>query len=110
VNVLGQLDGLIQQHKLANVAVFVGSEAARGVPKLRIPRRAFASCSVNEFASVINGSYYGDTGSAAPQPMLRSSYIGALWMGSMARLHPELRFVITHSTRGTGTASGKHGL
>jgi hypothetical protein len=73
VNVLGHaalLEGLIEQHKLANVAVFAGSEAARGVPKLRIPRPAFASSSVNESASVINGSYYGDTGSAAPQAML----------------------------------------
>jgi len=110
VNVLGHaalLDGFIEQHKLANVAVLVGSEAARGVPRLRIPRPAFASSSADEFASVMDGSYYDDNRFSGAAAYGQVKYIGALWMGSMARLHPKLRFVTMSpgGTRGTGTAS-----
>ena len=110
VNVLGHaalLDGLIEQRKLANVAVLAGSEAARGVPKLRIPRPAFASSSADEFASVIDGSYYDGRRFSGAAAYAQVKYIGALWMGSMARLHPELRFATMSpgGTRGTGTAS-----
>ncbi|MEU1624939.1 SDR family NAD(P)-dependent oxidoreductase [Streptomyces sp. NPDC020096] len=110
VNVLGHaalLDALIEQHKLAHVAVLVGSEAARGVPKLRIPRPAFATSSADEFASVIDGSHYDDKRFNAAAAYAQVKYIGALWIGSMARLHPELRFVTMSpgGTRGTGTAS-----
>jgi len=110
VNVLGHaalLDGLIEQHKLANVAVFVGSETARGVPKLRIPRPAFASTSADELASVIDGSYYDGKRFSGAAAYAQVKYIGALWMGSMARMHSELRFVTMSpgGTRGTGTVS-----
>ena len=42
-----------------NAASLPGSEAARGVPKLRIPRPAFADGSVDEFASVLDGITIG---------------------------------------------------
>ena len=109
VNVLGHaalLEGLIAQHKLGNVAVLVGSEAARGVPRLRIPRPAFASSSADELASVIDGSYHkGKNSGSAPYAQVK--YIGALWMGSVARTHPQLRFVTMSpgGTRGTRIAS-----
>ena len=60
-NVLGHaglLEGLIAADALTGSAVLVGSEAARGVPKLRIPRPTFADHSVDEFASVIDGSFF----------------------------------------------------
>jgi NAD(P)-dependent dehydrogenase (short-subunit alcohol dehydrogenase family) len=110
VNVLGHaalLDGLIEQHKLASVAVLVGSEAARGVPKMRIPRPAFASSSADELASVIDGSYYDGKRFSGAAAYAQVKYIGALWMGSMARRHPELRFVTMSpgGTRGTSAFS-----
>jgi NAD(P)-dependent dehydrogenase (short-subunit alcohol dehydrogenase family) len=109
VNVLGHaalLDGLIEAHKLTAVAVLVGSEAARGVARLGIPRPAFASGSVDEFARVIDGSYYGDHKFNGAAAYGQVKYLGALWMGSMARRHPELRLVTMSpgGTRGTGTA------
>jgi NAD(P)-dependent dehydrogenase (short-subunit alcohol dehydrogenase family) len=109
-NVLGHaalLDGLIEQEKLASVAVLVGSEAARGVRRLRIPRPNFRTNSVEELASVIDGSYYDGTKFNAMAAYAHVKYIGALWMGSMARRHPELRFVTMSpgGTRGTNAAS-----
>lgn len=109
-NVLGHaalLDGLIAQNKLRNVAVLVGSEAARGVPKLRIPRPAFATSSADELASVIDGSYYNGNGFSGSAAYAQVKYIGALWMGSMARTQAEVRFVTMSpgGTRGTRIAS-----
>ena len=60
-NVLGHvvlLEELISAGSLTEVAVLSGSEAARGVPKMRIPRPTFSSSSADEFASVIDGSFF----------------------------------------------------
>src|SRR5271154_6709480 len=57
-NVLGQavlLEGLLAENRLGEVAVFVGSEAVRGVPKLRMKGPTFVSHSADEFATVIDG-------------------------------------------------------
>src|SRR5271170_4246027 len=62
-NVLGHvvlLEGLIKEDKLTDVALLVGSEAARGVPKMRIARPSFVNPSPDEFATVIDGSLFGD--------------------------------------------------
>src|ERR1700758_2470918 len=61
-NVLGHvvlLEGLLVEDRLGEVAVFVGSEAVRGVPKLRMKAPSFVSTSADELASVIDGSYWG---------------------------------------------------
>jgi NAD(P)-dependent dehydrogenase (short-subunit alcohol dehydrogenase family) len=82
-NVLGHavlLEGLLDAGLLTSTAVLTGSEAARGVPKLRMKRPAFASRSVEEFASVIDGSFFGGR---KVDPMLaygQVKYLGALWM------------------------------
>ena len=55
-NVLGHvvlLEQLIAADALTGSAVLVGSEAARGVPRLGMKRPTFATHSVNEFASVM---------------------------------------------------------
>jgi NAD(P)-dependent dehydrogenase (short-subunit alcohol dehydrogenase family) len=110
VNVVGNavlLDALLGQGKLTTVAVLAGSEAARGVPKLGIPRPVFATGSADEFASVLDGSRYDQEKFRGPAAYGQVKYIAALWMASMARLHPELRFATMSpgGTRGTGTAS-----
>jgi NAD(P)-dependent dehydrogenase (short-subunit alcohol dehydrogenase family) len=110
VNVLGHaalLDGLIEERKVTTVAVYVGSEAARGVPRLRIPRPAFTSGSTDEFASVMDGSYHDVHGFHGSAAYGQVKYLGALWLGAMARRHPELRFVTMSpgGTRGTELAT-----
>src|SRR5579862_2766286 len=60
-NVLGHvvlLEGLLAEDRLGEVAVFVGSEAVMGVPKLRMKGPSFVSTSADELASVIDGSYF----------------------------------------------------
>ena len=60
-NVLGHvvlLDGLLAEGRLGEVAVLAGSEAARGLPKLRMKRPSFVSTSADELATVIDGSYF----------------------------------------------------
>ena len=52
-NVLGHvvlLEGLLAEGRLGEVAVFVGSEAVRGVPKLRMKGPSFVSTSADELA------------------------------------------------------------
>jgi NAD(P)-dependent dehydrogenase (short-subunit alcohol dehydrogenase family) len=104
VNVLGHvalLEALLERRKLRKAAVLTGSEAARGVPKLLIKRPSFAHTSVEELVGAIDGSHQGknfDMWVAYAQ----AKYIGALWIGALARRHPDLRFV----TMSPGSTSG----
>jgi NAD(P)-dependent dehydrogenase (short-subunit alcohol dehydrogenase family) len=108
VNVLGHvvlLDALLAADRLTEVAVYAGSEAARGIPKFRMQRPAFATTSADELATVIDGSYFKGR---KPNPALaygQAKYIAALWMASMARQHPNRRFITMSpgNTSGTGT-------
>ena len=108
VNVLGHavlLDALLAEDRLTEVALYAGSEAARGIPKFRMRRPAFAATSADELATVIDGSYFEGR---KPNPALaygQAKYIAALWMASMARQHPKQRFVTMSpgNTCGTGT-------
>ena len=62
-NVLGHvvlLEGLLAEDRLGEVAVLAGSEAARGLPKLRMKRPSFVSTSADELATVIDGSYFAE--------------------------------------------------
>ena len=108
-NVLGHavlLEELLAAGALAEVAVLTGSEAARGVPKLRIPRPTFTSGSVDEFASVIDGSFFGDDKPNIRLAYGQVKYLGALWMAALAREHPQLRFV----TMSPGNTAGTQAL
>jgi NAD(P)-dependent dehydrogenase (short-subunit alcohol dehydrogenase family) len=113
-NVLGHallVDELVAAGKLLMVAVYSGSEAMRGVRQVRIKPLTFETSSSDEFASVIDGSWLG----GAYTPMAgyaASKYIAALWIGSMARKHPSIRFVTMSpgGTSGTAAADGMQGL
>jgi NAD(P)-dependent dehydrogenase (short-subunit alcohol dehydrogenase family) len=108
VNVLGHvvlLDALLAEDRLTETALYAGSEAARGIPKFRMQRPAFAATSADEIATVIDGSYFKGR---KPSPALaygQAKYIAALWMASLARQHPKQRFVTMSpgNTSGTGT-------
>src|ERR1700677_5102458 len=62
-NVLGHaalLETLLTKDRLGEVAVFAGSESARGVPKMRMKRPSFVSTSADDLATIIDGSYFAD--------------------------------------------------
>jgi NAD(P)-dependent dehydrogenase (short-subunit alcohol dehydrogenase family) len=107
VNVLGHvvlLDELLQAKKLTKVALFAGSEAARGVPKMGMKRPALKSSSVDEFASIADGSFFGGDIAAwsAYGPV---KYTGAMWMSSVARKNPDLRIITASPGSTAGTAA-----
>jgi NAD(P)-dependent dehydrogenase (short-subunit alcohol dehydrogenase family) len=110
-NVLGHvvlLEGLLAEDRLGEVAVFAGSEAVRGVPKLRMKPPSFVSTSADELASVIDGSYWTSHKPDFNVAFGQAKYIGALWMAYLARKHPDRRFITVSpgNTTGTGAASG----
>ncbi len=103
VNVLGHtvlLDELLNANKLAQVAIYAGSEAARGVPMMGMKRPNLSTSSVDEFAAICDGSYFSDN--VAPMTAYGPvKYVAAMWMAAIARKHPNIRF-ITVSPGGTG--------
>ena len=104
-NVLGHvalLEGLIKASKLRRAAVYVGSEAARGVPKLGMKRPILLSGSVDEFASLCDGTYFRGHKADATLAYGQVKLVGAMWMASLARQHPNLRFI----TMSPGNTSG----
>ena len=110
-NVLGHaalLEGLLAENRLDEVAVFAASEAARGIPKLGFKRPTFASTSVDELATVIDGSYFDGRKFDRNLAFGQVKYIGALWMAHLARQHPEVRFITVSpgNTTGTQAAAG----
>ncbi len=105
-NVLGHvvlLEGLLADGRLGEVAVFAGSEAVRGVPKLRMKGPSFVSTSTDELATVIDGSYFGNTKPDFNLAFAQAKYIGALWMAYLARQHPDRRFITVSPGNTTGT-------
>ncbi|MDQ2710713.1 MAG: KR domain-containing protein [Acidobacteriota bacterium] len=104
-NVLGHvalLEGLIDSGRLTKGAVYLGSEAARGVPKMGGKRPALATSSVEEFADICTGDFAGKK----PDPMLaygEVKYVAALWMAAAARRHPELRLITMSPGNTQGT-------
>lgn len=106
VNVLGHavlLESLLKGNKLTQVAMFAGSEAARGIPIMRMKRPTLQTASVDEFSSIINGSFASQYDAQQDYGLVK--YVGALWMAALARKYPNVRFV-TMSPGGTsGTAA-----
>ncbi len=105
-NVLGHvvlLEGLLAEGRLGEVAVLVGSEAARGVPKLRMKRPSFVTTSADELATVIDGSYFAGRKVDFNLAFGQVKYVGALWMAYLARQHPDRRFITVSPGGTTGT-------
>jgi NAD(P)-dependent dehydrogenase (short-subunit alcohol dehydrogenase family) len=105
-NVLGHvvlLEGLLAEGRLGEVAVLAGSEAVRGVPKLRMKGPSFVSTSAAELASVIDGSYFASRKADFNLAFGQAKYIGALWIAYLARQHPDLRCITVSPGNTTGT-------
>ena len=105
-NVLGHvvlLEGFLADDRLGEVAVLAGSEAARGLPKLRMERPSFVSTSADELATVIDGSYFVSRKRDFNLAFGQAKYIGALWMAYLARQYPDRRFITMSPGNTTGT-------
>ena len=106
-NVLGHvvlLETLLAEDRLGEVAVFAGSEAARGLPKMGFKRPSFVSKSADELAAVIDGSFF-----AGRKPDVNLAYgqaklLGILWMASLARQYPDRN----SSPLSPGNTTGTH--
>ena len=106
LNLLGHmelLDGLLRSKKLTGTALYVGSEAARGVPKMGIAKPTFASSSVDEFVRVGNGEFFVGKKSDIWLAYGQVKYLAALSMAAAARRHPELRILTVSPGQTSGT-------
>ena len=104
-NVLGHvilLEGLIQAGQLKRAAVYAGSEAARGVPKLGMKRPILNSGSVEEFLSLCDGTYFRGRKPNGTLAYGQVKLVAALWMASLARRTPTLKLL----TMSPGNTSG----
>ncbi len=105
-NVLGHVvlfDELIKAKKLKKVALYAGSEGARGVEDMGMPRPGLKTSSEYDFVSVINGSFFnGKTDPMEAYGYIK--YVAALWMSSEARKNPNLRLITVSPGFTSGTA------
>lgn len=107
-NVLGHvvlLEDLINQGALTTAAVFTGSDVASGLPKLGIKRPSFIEHSVEEFTSVIDGSFFQNRKFSRMLAYSQVKYLGTLWMSSLARKHRNLRLVTMSPGMTAGTSA-----
>ncbi len=104
-NLLGHVvlvDELLPAGKLKKVALFASTEAARGIVKMGMERPKLKNSLVEEFAAVFDGSAFGDQFDPM-QVYGVVKYGGTMWMSSMTRKHPEVKFISISpgGTRGT---------
>ena len=109
-NVLGHValcEGLIASGQLTQAAVYLGSEAARGFPKMGIKRPALPTSSVQDFVDVITGQDFAGKKFDSALAYAEVKYVAAMWMADLARKHPGLRLVTVSpgNTQGTKIAS-----
>ncbi len=94
-NMLGHvvlLESLLKDGKLNNVAMYAGSEGARGVPAMSMPRPELNGSSEDDFASIFDGTRFEE----GFDQMIAYGYVkygAAMWMASLARKYPKIRFV-----------------
>lgn len=105
-NVLGHvvlLDELLKAKKLNNVALYAGSEGARGVADMGMNQPDLKTSSVDEFAKVIDGSFF-DEKVDPMQAYGYIKYIAAQWISSEARKNPSVRLITVSPGFTSGTA------
>lgn len=110
-NLLGHVvlvDELLKSDKLRNIALYASSEAARGIKQTGMKRPDLKTSSTDEFIKVLNGSAFGNNFEPL-QVYGVIKYLGTLWMSSMARKHPNIKF-ISMSPGGTRGTEGMNDL
>src|SRR5437764_14459440 len=66
-------------------------------------RPSFVSTSGDELATVIDGSYFAAGKADFNLAFGQAKYIGALWMGYLARQYPDRRFITVSPGNTSGT-------
>jgi NAD(P)-dependent dehydrogenase (short-subunit alcohol dehydrogenase family) len=104
-NILGHVilvEELIKHDKLKKAVLLASAEAIPGVKMLGMKPVAMKTSSVDEFAAVLDGSYFGDKFEAI-QAYGYVKYAATMWALSMARKYPDLKFVVMSpgNTKGT---------
>lgn len=104
-NILGHVvlvDELLKQDKLKKVVMFISAEAVPGVKPLGMKPVSMKTSSVDEFAAVLDGSFFGKKFDVT-QAYGYVKYVGTMWTLSMARKYPHLKFVVMSpgNTKGT---------
>ena len=95
-NILGNVvivDELIKRNQLRKTVLSVSAEAVPGVKMLGVKPVSMRTSSVNEFAAVLDGSYFGKKFDAL-QAYAYVKYTETMWTLSMARKYPNLKFVV----------------
>lgn len=94
-NVLGHVvmvDELLKAGKLKKVAMYASSEGVVGVKKMGMKRPTLNAYTVDEFASVIDGSFFGQKADGMEQ-YVYVKMAATLWISTMARKYPKIRFI-----------------
>ncbi len=104
-NILGHVvlvDELIKHDKVKKVVLLASAEAVPGVKALGMKPVAMKTSSADEFAGVLDGSYFGNKFDAM-QAYGYVKYAGTMWALAMARKYPNLKFVAVSpgNTKGT---------
>jgi len=104
-NVLGHVilvEELIKLGKLKKGVLYVSSEAVRGVKQMGMKPATMKTSTVDEFASVLDGSFFGNKFDNV-QAYGYVKYVGTMWMFSMSRKYPDLKFVVISPGNTDGT-------
>ena len=104
-NVLGHVvlvEELIKRDQLKKAVLYVSSETVRGVKQMGMKPALMKTSSVDEFAAVLDGSFFG----GKFDNVLAYGYVkyaATMWMFSMARKYPKLKFVAVSPGNTAGT-------
>jgi NAD(P)-dependent dehydrogenase (short-subunit alcohol dehydrogenase family) len=104
-NILGHVilvDELLKHDKLRKAVLYPSAEAVPGVKMLGMKPVAMKTYSVDEFAAVLDGTYFGNKFDVT-QAYGYVKYVATMWMLSMARKYPDLKFIVVSpgNTKGT---------
>jgi len=104
-NILGHVilvEELIKRDKIKKTVLLASSEAIPGVKALRMKPVSMKTSSVDEFAAVLDGSYFGDNFDSV-QAYGYVKYAATMWMLSMSRKYPDIKFVAMSPGNTSGT-------
>ncbi len=93
---------LLKRGLLRKTVLAVSAEAVPGVKMLGVKPVSMRTSSVDEFAAVLDGSYFGKKFDAL-QAYAYVKYAETMWTLAMARKYPQLKFIVVSpgNTKGT---------
>jgi len=104
-NILGHVilvEELIKHDKLKKAVLSVSAEAVPGVKILGMKPVSMKTSSVDEFAAVLDGSYFGNNFDIV-QAYGYVKYAATMWTLSMSRKYPDIKFVVMSPGNTGGT-------